>query len=408
MMNISIFLLLFSFFGITWNSQGQDNVSNSNSFNLDRTLLSDIMSKNLTDGFDFPVGNKNGKGSYQSILDSKTYKGWYIATQFAEIYTEAKWIHTGEDWNGMGGGNTDYGQPIYSIATGEVVFSDNCGPLWGNVISIKHYYLENGRVKTNYSLYAHLEKNEVKIGERVKRRQQIGTIGRDPGKIYPAHLHLEIRKTSLKDYKPTFWPSSAGKSVKWVRENYESPSHFINQHRNLTMPYLEEKIVIAVKSSFKMYLYCKGKVNKTYEIALSQKPMGRKLKQGDLKVPEGEYLIIQLAKGPFGDNPWWFKYLGPRWIKLNYPNIYDAKRGVAQGLITKKQYKNIETAIKASSIPSQKTALGGGIGIHGWIEQDWENSSPRALTWGCISMHNNELKEFYNVIDKGTKIIILP
>ena len=30
-------------------------------------------------------------------------------------------IHTGEDWNGRGGGDTDFGQPVMAVATGKVV-----------------------------------------------------------------------------------------------------------------------------------------------------------------------------------------------------------------------------------------------------------------------------------------------
>src|SRR5262245_21414114 len=53
------------------------------------------------DGFDFPFGDPDGKGSYTDKATGKSYKGWYIATRFGERYSMG--IHTGEDWNGSGG-----------------------------------------------------------------------------------------------------------------------------------------------------------------------------------------------------------------------------------------------------------------------------------------------------------------
>ena len=40
------------------------------------------------------------------------YAGWRIETHFAENYQLG--IHTGEDWNGNGGGNTDLGQDVHA------------------------------------------------------------------------------------------------------------------------------------------------------------------------------------------------------------------------------------------------------------------------------------------------------
>jgi hypothetical protein len=54
------------------------------------------------DGFDFPFGDGEGGGSYTDLATGKRYAGWYKATRFAESYSLG--IHTGEDWNGAGGG----------------------------------------------------------------------------------------------------------------------------------------------------------------------------------------------------------------------------------------------------------------------------------------------------------------
>lgn len=203
-------------------------------------------------------------------------------------------IHTGEDWNGVGGGNTDLGQPVYSIGKGVVVQADNYYSPWGNIVLIDHKFLENGNFRTVLSLYAHLDTIYISKGDTVNRRDSIGTIGTG-GSSYPAHLHFEIRKDSLADYPADYWPSSAGKDINWVFENYEDPSKFLNSHRVLTSPGKEDKIIIAIKHEYRMYLYFDSVLQKKYEIALSQNPYGHKEKQGDNRLPEGEYLIIEKA-----------------------------------------------------------------------------------------------------------------
>jgi len=52
------------------------------------------------DGFDFPFGDPDGKGSYTDKATGRTHNGWYVATRFTEKYSMG--IHTGEDWNGSG------------------------------------------------------------------------------------------------------------------------------------------------------------------------------------------------------------------------------------------------------------------------------------------------------------------
>lgn len=363
------------------------------------------MDTSLCNGFDFPVGDKDANGSYTDP-DGKTHVGWYLATKCGEVYDLG--IHTGDDWNGKGGGNTDLGQPVYATASGKVLFADECPSPWGNVVMIEHRYYENGAIKTVYSQYSHLKEILIKKGQRVKRRQKIGSIGRGNYNEYPAHLHFEIRNEKMKDYPVDYWPSTHKKTVAWVNEHYEQPSEFVKEHRKLSLPCKEEKLAITVKNQYKTYLYKKGKLYKTYEIALGQQPVGRKEVQGDLKVPEGEYAVCEKTLGPFDTTNWVNAYLGTRWIRLNYPNVHDAKAGLKKKLITKQQYESIAAAIRSHKIPPKGTKLGGGIGIHGWKGKGWENDGDRALTWGCLSMHQNDLEEFYDWVDLRTKVVICP
>jgi murein DD-endopeptidase MepM/ murein hydrolase activator NlpD len=123
------------------------------------------------DSFDFPVGKPNGNG-------------YYNAQKFGDNN------HLGEDWNGVGGGNTDYGDSIYSIANGQVTFAKDMKSGWGKVIRIKHLY----KGKYYESLYAHCSEIPVNKGEGIKRGTLIGKIGDCDGK-YKAHLHFELRNS---------------------------------------------------------------------------------------------------------------------------------------------------------------------------------------------------------------------
>lgn len=374
----------------------------------EKDVLQILMDTTLADGFDFPVGDTEAKGSYISV-DGKKYEGWYIAVKCAEEYSLG--IHTGEDWNGSGGGNTDLGQPVHAAASGEVVHADQCPSPWGNVVMIKHDYFENGKVKTVYSQYSHLKDISVKKGQRVQRRQRIGSIGQGNHNEYPAHLHFEIRNSKMEEYPVDYWPSSNGRSVQWVKQHYEDPSAFIKAHRKLVVPAREKLIVVSVKHRLKSYVYKSGKLHKTYEIGLGQVPKGHKEKQGDLKTPEGAYLICEKTVGPFpsGGSNWAQAYLGTRWIRLNYPNEFDAEEGLKRKLITKEEYSRIRKAAAEKRMPPKSTALGGGIGIHGWITPEWSDSdTERALTWGCITMHNKDLEEFYSMVQLNTLVIVVP
>lgn len=380
-----------------------NSLSGQDTINTDTQIisLSKFLNPLLADGFDYPVGNKDGKGKYTSITDSKTYDSWYISIGTGESYSLG--IHTGEDWNGTGGGNTDLGQPVFSTASGKVIAAADYYSPWGNTILIEHVYLENGKPCKVFSLYAHLDEIFINKEDTVKRRQKIGAIGTGGG-AYIAHLHFEIRKQLMEDYPVDYWPSSDDKDLFWVLKHYEKPSVFINNHRVLTCPVNEERMIIAIKHKYAMYLINQGKIAKQYEIALSQNPVGHKEHQGDNRLPEGEYKIIEKSRGPFSGN--FSEFFGVAWIRINYPNSFDATEGYKKGYITKTEKDAIINANKNNQEPSKYTKLGGGIGIHGWAG-DWIADESQNLTWGCISMHNQDLDKFFNLLPLYTKIIIV-
>ena len=370
----------------------------------DATFLKAFMDPQLADGFDFPIGDINAKGTYRSPA-GKSYKGWYVAVKFAENYEFG--IHTGEDWNGAGGGDSDLGQSVFSIGNGKVIYAQEAAPPFGNIVVIKHQFLENGRLTTFFSQYDHLKELLVKRDDNVKRRAKIGTIGKGAGDRFPAHLHFEIRKEAMAKFSPEFWPSSNQWTLEQVKAHYEAPTDFITTHRKLLHPATTPDLLLAVKHRYQLYRFQRGVLAKTYEIALSQKPLGHKLEEGDLKLPEGLYHIVQKATGPFEGKDW-MKFLGAAWLRIDYPNKHDADSALVAKTITRDVHDSIANAQRRGKMPPQDTALGGGIGLHGWADPGWDPIGSRHLTWGCISLNKEDLLELNTGIKLGTPIVIVP
>jgi murein DD-endopeptidase MepM/ murein hydrolase activator NlpD len=158
----------------------------------------------VAEGFDQPVGKPDADG-------------YYMSRGFASY-------HPGEDWNGLGGGNSDLGAPVYVIGNGYVTFARDARMGWGNVVLVRHTFMENGSLSTVDSMYAHLDKILVREGQQVTRGQQVGTIGTNRG-MYVAHLHFEIRKNLHIGINRSAFARDF--------TNYWRPGAFISSHRKL-------------------------------------------------------------------------------------------------------------------------------------------------------------------------------
>ena len=160
----------------------------------------------LADGFDFPVGKPDSTGYYIA-------RGLRLRAP----------VHFGEDWNGRGGGDTDMGDPVYSIGDGVVTWAYDVRQGWGNVVIIRYGYRDpsSGQVRFIDALYGHLREM---VGQLVKRGQQIGTIGSNRG-MYAAHLHFEIRHNLA--------IGMHRESVDRSLTNWADPTAFIKKYRRL-------------------------------------------------------------------------------------------------------------------------------------------------------------------------------
>lgn len=100
-------------------------------------------------------------------------------------------MHLGDDLNGIGGGNSDLGDPVHAVATGRVIEARDDGPGWGDVIIMLHGHRENGERHYIQSFYGHVQTTLVATHEKVRRGRQVATVG-TAGEQYPAHLHFEM------------------------------------------------------------------------------------------------------------------------------------------------------------------------------------------------------------------------
>lgn len=98
--------------------------------------------------------------------------------------------HLGADyWSG--GGCTDFGQPVYSVADGEIVEIVDALGSYLDVVVIRHDVPDLGNV---YSMYGHIARDDaLSEGQRVTMRQQIGTIDNVLAYFSPCHLHFELQ-----------------------------------------------------------------------------------------------------------------------------------------------------------------------------------------------------------------------
>ena len=134
--------------------------------------------------------------------------------------------------------------------------------------------------------------------------------------------------------------------------------------------------LVVEKAARTLSLLSGDRVLKTYHVTLGRNPVGAKVREGDGRTPEGEYVIDRR-------NPRSRFYLA---LHVSYPGVADRRRAAAQGV-----------------------SPGGDIMIHGlpnglgWLGRliqlfDWTN--------GCIAVTDREIEEIYRAAPEGTPIEI--
>ncbi|NOZ91132.1 MAG: L,D-transpeptidase family protein [Epsilonproteobacteria bacterium] len=143
---------------------------------------------------------------------------------------------------------------------------------------------------------------------------------------------------------------------------------------------MADKVIIK-KSTHMLYLSANGRIYKKYHISLGLNPIGPKTFEGDMRTPEGVYVLDWRQNSKLYNKS----------IHISYPNKND---------IAKAKELNL--------------SAGGMIMIHGtpsnWSLSPFGDWLPMLLDWteGCIAMSNEDIEEVWDMTRDGTPIYILP
>jgi murein L,D-transpeptidase YafK len=136
--------------------------------------------------------------------------------------------------------------------------------------------------------------------------------------------------------------------------------------------------IVVEKAARTMKLMRGSEVLRTYKVALSREPVGAKEREGDHRVPEGEYVIdSKNSHSRF--------HLA---LRISYPNAADMEKAHKRGV-----------------------KPGGNIEIHGLDSKyAWVGSLQRQVDWtdGCIAVTNPEIEEIWRLVPVGTPLEIRP
>jgi hypothetical protein len=185
---------------------------------------------------------------------------------------------------------------------------------------------------------------------------------------------------------------------------------------------LKKPLLLVNKSQRRLELWVRRRMVKAYRVQLGWNPHGPKIRQGDLKTPEGTYFICARLPSTYHMALW-----------ISYPNLEDARRGLESGLITGKEYEAIAAALEKGACPPQDTKLGGDLLVHGQLPEDTaefaraQRARPETLrpelrigdadpatvsefedwTDGCVALFNPDIRELYEFVPDGAPVTIV-
>ena len=236
--------------------------------------------------------------------------------------------------------------------------------------------------------------------ESNKSKLSIGTI-QNPFLSYAKEqnnkAHAFKAKWKVVDHnKSNLQPTSTNNSNNSKIISYNKKNPLISKSVAMTSIYNEVEpssrkidLVLVRKAMHRMELIKDHKVFKKYHIAIGKNPIGKKEKRSDNRTPEGKYVLDY--KRPYSQY-----HLA---VHISYPNKED-----------------LEQAKKNKADPGGMIFIHGQPNEIGRSEDDLEDGNinfnkfiqPSNWTNGCIALINSDMYEFYNIVEPGTPIEILP
>jgi lipoprotein-anchoring transpeptidase ErfK/SrfK len=177
---------------------------------------------------------------------------------------------------------------------------------------------------------------------------------------------------------------------------------FLAGRPRLPVPQDERVLALVSHDRHQLRLYVDHREVGTFEVGFGQAEGDKELR-GDNRTPKGIYHVVYRSRGPFDGD--FAAYYGGYWIKLDYPNPWDAARGVDAGLFDADLQRTITRAWWDRRVPPQGTKLGGGIGLHGWA-YEWDDTGSRGMSWGCVVMHLRDAATIYDALAEGAMVAL--
>lgn len=302
------------------------------------------------------------------------FEAWLDGAEHAADRFQPPVLQPG-DWSVTGSGEQEaWSHPrsrtahVLAVARGEV------SEVTSTSVAVRHVFYENHHRREVEARFGGLARVTVQAGDAVTRGATVG-VARGPLATFTVALVRDGKSEKLSEFVASAEPSP---------------------------PPLDERVLVLVHhDSYRVQVFENGRLSEDLKIGFGQ-AKGRKRVQGDLMSPKGMYFVTKKHRGRFGGR--WAAYYGGHWIKVSYPNKYDAAWGRARGLVTAKQEAAIAKAWEARALPPQNTTLGGGIGFHGWIEE-WDDEQPH-LSWGCMVLHLRDVSRVYDRIPTGAMVVL--
>jgi hypothetical protein len=224
---------------------------------------------------------------------------------------------------------------------------------------------------------------------------------------YENHHVLDVRLAITRAKEVLARPGPVAKGTLLARGGATTldgltPAAFFAQHPSLWAPRTEPVLVVVDVEAHTAQRFDRGALTHEWEVGRGQAE-GEKERRGDLKTPRGLYFVTDKSTGPFSGD--FAGYYGGHWVKVNYPNAFDAQRGVREGLVTAEQAARITHDWWSRRLTLQKTGLGGGIGFHGWISP-WKGDDGFGLSWGCVVFHPEDVAGAYAVLPVGAAVVL--
>lgn len=142
-----------------------------------------VQSKSFDDVYEMASNKKEMLSCIPAIMPLKDVDVARISSHYGyrtDPFYKVEKFHCGIDFS------STVGTPIYCPGDGKVIKVEKAKSGYGNFVMIDHGYGYKTR-------YAHISKSLVRVGQRVKRGEEIAQVG-NSGKSTSPHLHYEVIK----------------------------------------------------------------------------------------------------------------------------------------------------------------------------------------------------------------------